>query len=237
MRFSQMITRLHLPALALLAMLGFGCRPAFAQWAVIDGANLQENITKYALSAQAHMTQLAQWENQVMRAEMQVRNMAQNVEAARDIASGGPLYAIANTLSSPMFAGSAAGDVGTTLKEGIQLTGATEENLQYSRDAIGNALAEAEHGGNGYAAQQHASNQLLGVQAMIQMAQAQQEAALLAQKQAVAEEVQLNQDSATKTAQNTQYLAVRSGAQATDAASSICTGAVQDKYCQPLTSW
>lgn len=228
-----------LPRIILPLLLTFvaSIRPAHAQWAVIDAPNLQENITKYALAAQAHMTQLAQWENEVMRAEMQAQNMMQNVQTARDIASGGPLYALVNTLSSPMFAGSAAGDVGTTLKDGIQLTGVTEENLQYSRDAIGNALAEAERGGNGYAAQMHASNQLLGVQAEIEMAQAQQQAAVLAEKQAAAEEVQLNQDSATKSAQDTQYMAVRSGAQATDAASSICSGAVKDKYCQPLTAW
>lgn len=215
----------HLLLLTLIANI----RPAHAQRTVTDAPNLQENITKYALAAQAHITQMAQWQNQVMRTEMQVQSMAQTVEAARDIASGGPLHAIASALSSPMFADSAAGDVGTTLKDGIQLTGATDQTLQYSRDAIGNVLSEAEHGGYGYAAQMHASNQLLGVQAEIEMAQAQQQAAVLAEKQAAAE-VQVNQDSATMSTQDTQYMAVRNGAQATDAASSICSGAVQDKW-------
>ncbi len=217
-----------------LAILG-SVRPAHAQWAVIDAPNLQENITKYALSAQAHITQLSQWENQIMRAEMEAQNMMQNAQSALDAKNPG--LAAVNALSSPMFAYTTAGDVAGALKDGLELTGQTAATLNYSRDAIGNALAEAEHGGNGYAAQMHASNQLLGVQAMIEEAQAQQQAALLAEKQAAAEEIQQNQDSATKSAQNTQYMAVRSGAQATDAASSICSGAVKDKYCQPLTTW
>ena len=203
---------------------------AFAQWAVFDGANLQENIAKYALAAQQRMTQLAQFENQVMREEMMYRNMMQNALAVKDDLHQ-PLYLVANALTNPMLQGTAAGDVGQTLVDGIELTQQTQMDLQTSRDAIGQALAEAESGGNSQTAQLHAANQLAAVQAEIAMAQAQQQAARLDELQAADQERQQYKNNAATMARTTQYLKVTSGAQSTDSGESFCAGQVSDKYC------
>ena len=221
---------LSLLALLLLTYLA-GSRPAFAQWAVFDGANLQENIAKYALAAQQRMTQLAQFENQVMREEMMYQNMLQNALALKSDLHQ-PLYLVANALTSPMLQGTAAGDVGQTLVDGIELTNQTQMDLQSSRDAIGQALAEAESGGNSDTSQLHAANQLAAVQAEIAMAQAQQQAARLDELQAADQERQQYKSNAAQEARATQYLSVQSGKQATDAGETICSGQVNDKYCK-----
>ncbi len=220
---------LSLLALLLLTYLA-GSRPAFAQWAVFDGANLQENIAKYALAAQQRMTQLAQFETQVMREEMMYQNMMQNALALKNDLHQ-PLYLVANALTNPMLKNTAAGDIGGALVDGIELTNQTQMNLQTSRDAIGQALAEAESGGNSNTAQLHAGNQLAAVQAEIAMAQAQQQAARLDELQAAEQERQNYKDHAAAEARATQYLSVRSGQQSTDSGESFCTGQVSDKYC------
>lgn len=204
--------------------------PAFAQWAVFDGSNFSENVAKYALAAQQRMTQLAQFENQIMREEMMYENMMQNTLALKDDLHH-PLYLVANALTNPMLRNTAAGDVGGALVDGIALTQQTQMDMQASRDAIGAALAEAEGGGNSYAAQFHAANQLSAVQAEIEMAQAQQQAARLDEVQAVEQERQQYKTNAAQEARTTQYLAVQSGKQSTDSGESICSGQVSDKFC------
>ena len=204
--------------------------PAIAQWAVFDGANLQENVAKYALAAQQRMTQLAQFENQVMREEMMYQNMMQNALALTNDLHR-PLYLVANALTNPMLQGTAAGDVGKTLVDGIELTSQTQMDLQTSRDAIGQALAEAESGGNSDTAQLHAANQLSAVRAEIEMAQAQQQAARLDELQAADQERQQYKNNAAAMTRATQYLKVTSGAQSTDSGESFCGGQVSDKYC------
>ena len=220
---------LSLLALLLLTLLA-GSQPAFAQWAVFDGANLQENIAKYALAAQQRMTQLAQFENQVMREEMMYQNMMQNALALKNDLHQ-PLYLVANALTNPMLQNTAAGDVGGALADGIELSHQTQMDLQSSRDAIGQALAEAESGGNSNTAQLHAGNQLSAVQAEIAMAQAQQQAARLDELQAAEQARQQYQNNAAQEARATQYLAVQAGTQSTDSGESFCTGQVNDKYC------
>ena len=215
---------------AVLAQAVFFVPPAFAQWAVFDGANFQENIAKYALAAQQRMTQLAQFENQVMREEMMYQNMMQNTLALKNDLHQ-PLYLVANALTNPMLRGTAAGDVGQTLVDGIELTQQTQMDLQSSRDAIGQALAEAENGGNSDTAQLHAANQLAAVQAEIAMAQAQQQAARLDELQAAAQARQQYKNNAAQEARSTQYLAIQNGKQSTDSGESLCTGHVNDKYC------
>lgn len=223
------ITRSTAFAMALL-LGGLACQPAFAQWAVFDGANLQENIAKYALAAQQRMTQLAQFENQVMREEMMYQNMMQNALALKNDLHQ-PLYLVANALTNPMLKNTAAGDVGGALVDGIELTNQTQMDLQTSRDAIGQALAEAESGGNSNTAQLHAANQLAAVQAEIAMANAQEQAARLDELQAAEQARQQYQSNAAQEARTTQYLSVQSGKQSTDAGESFCTGQVRDKYC------
>lgn len=227
-----MSTPRSLPLLALLLVLTClaGIRPAFAQWAVFDGSNFSENVAKYALAAQQRMTQLAQFENQIMREEMMYENMMQNTLALKNDLHH-PLYLVANALTNPMLANTAAGDVGGALVDGLALTQQTQMDMQSSRDAIGQALAEAESGGNSNTAQLHAANQLAAVQAEIAMAQAQQQAARLDEVQAAEQERQQYKTNAAQEARTTQYLAVQSGKQSTDSGESICSGQVSDKFC------
>ena len=203
---------------------------AHAQWAVFDGSNFSENVAKYALAAQQRMTQLAQFENQVMREEMMYENMMQNALALKDDLHH-PLYLVANALTNPMLQNTAAGDVGGALVDGIALTQQTQMDMQASRDAIGAAVAEAEGGGNSYAAQFHAANQLAAVQAEIEMAQAQQQAARLDEEQAIQQRQQQYQAQVATQAKETQFASVNPGQQSANTGESICGGQQQNPYC------
>lgn len=232
----KMLRQSLLPALAVLLITGLGCQPAFAQWAVFDGSNFSENVAKYALAAQQRMTQLAQFENQVMREEMMYENMMQNALAVKDDLHH-PLYLVANALTNPMLQGTAAGDVGQTLVDGIELSNSTQMDLQATRDAIGQALSEAENGGNSQTAQLHAANQLAAVQVEIAEAQAQETAARLDEQQAVEQSQQQYLNSVAAEAKSTQYAPVQAGPQATDSGENICAQGTTNQYCTPPPGW
>lgn len=211
---------------------------ASAQWAVFDGANFGENIAKYTLAAQAHLTQLYQWENQIIRQEMMYEQTIGNTfAAANDMVDSAtsPYYMLVDQASADINnlanIKAAAGDIQGTLEGGLQVSQDTATDLTSSGDQLRWALQEAEQGGSSRTAQLHAQNQLAAVQASIQEAQAQDIAAMLDQKLA-AEQMQQQLDQLQlQDAQNTQYLPIQNTSQGADQNESICASGSTNPYC------
>jgi hypothetical protein len=169
---------------------------AHAQWAVFDGANLAENIANYGEQAQAQLTRIQQYENQLLMYEdMVAQAKAGNFGAVlQDFGPASSLLGVVEKASSDL-------DEATIIKQNAQTTANLHGGLTAGMDSLKQAFTDAKAAG-GRDAMLQANNEMAQAQAQLQQVVAQQAILDGDLQRAAQQQVQTQQAAAQSDLQN-----------------------------------
>ncbi len=197
---------------------------AHAQWAVVDGTNLIQNIKNYIVQGEQYSSQLQAYENQTL--------IYQNLEkqaSLRTISLANPDLSVINGTMNDNETALQSGNANSIASNNAQVSSSIHTSLSTAQDALSTALSDSKSA-DGQNSELQAQNEMAAANGQLQQIVAQEIVAESDYQAAVRKNDQSMQQQAASN-----YVNANSSASTTpigpSAAEQICGSSFNNQYC------